>query len=194
MAESFTPGEKWYPKGSPLLSSSTRFIPSGLPVEGYSGSVGFAISRSYSSKRNEQKSALRSINFLFKNNQFSLCLNPIASNNRYTDDCERFTPNNEFINLFVDVLNALDKTYIYDFKFSLFLHCNDSNKELLFFPVQTPYNNYLFSDQGVSAEEKMMRVMGYEILYKEFEFRGYFSYAEFNNLDLNSIKDFTKYA
>ncbi|UYZ01843.1 hypothetical protein OJ967_27880 (plasmid) [Peribacillus frigoritolerans] len=36
VAESFTPGEKWYPKGSPLLSSSTRFIPSGLPVEGYS--------------------------------------------------------------------------------------------------------------------------------------------------------------
>ena len=36
VTESFTPGEKRYPKVTPLLSSSRRFIPSGFPVEGYS--------------------------------------------------------------------------------------------------------------------------------------------------------------
>ena len=54
VTESFTPGEKRYPKVTPLLSSSRRFIPSGFPVEGYSGSVGFVISRFYSSKENNK--------------------------------------------------------------------------------------------------------------------------------------------
>lgn len=156
-----------------------------------SGSGLLAISRSCSSKRDEP---MDNINSLFEDNQFSLFLNPIASIHREETGSDKFTPNKDFIVSFVDVLKVLDKSYSYDFKFSLFLHTNDRGKELVYFMVESPYDSYLFSEHGVPTEEKLMRMMGHTFLYKFFEFRGYFTYINYSNIDLNSIKDFIRYA
>jgi hypothetical protein len=91
-------------------------------------------------------------------------------------------------------LKKLDKSYLYDFKFSLFLYTNDSNKKLLYLSVESAFDNSLFSDTGASTEEKMIWLTLSRNLFKAFEFRGYFAYINDSYIDLNSIKDFTKYA
>lgn len=100
------------------------------------------------------------ISMHFKENILFIWLPPISDKNEFLKSLEKI----------LNLLN-LDKNFFYKLEFSLFLHTNDSNKDVVF---HLPPSELDPSKLNIDNMRKLTLAMS--ILYKQYNFRGYYIY------------------
>lgn len=128
----------------------------------------------------------KNINSLFEDNKVVLWLPSLSIS--HDNDWSETKPNPDFLKLLVHNLDGLDKSYLYKLEFSLFLHTDDREKEVVYL---------LAPDSGINpskmcSNDMMNYLLAMKILYANYKYRGYHVFHS-DTLDFDSIKSLNEY-
>lgn len=133
----------------------------------------------------------KGIRVLFKDNKLLVWLPSIIfDGNR--DNSVNKTSDNDFDYELKALLGklSLDNSFFYELKYSMFLHSNDKNKDLVYYLA--PDSGFESAKNDLSHEEFYKWMVGAKLLYERFKYHGYYSFRT-DRIDFIHFQDYISY-